>query len=80
MEVQLPNERKKVILNIIYGTSHGNFSIFLQNIESLILESEINETNVIYLGDFNICVDDIRNNDAQNLLRLLNKFSFYNTE
>ena len=69
---------KKVILNVIYRPPHGNFSLFLQEIESLILESEINEADVIYLGDFNIWVDDIRNNDAQNFLRLLNNFSLVN--
>ena len=64
MEVQLSNVRKKVILNIIYRPPHGKFSLFLHEIESLILESEINEADVIYLGDFSIWFDDIRNNDA----------------
>ena len=50
----------------------------MQEIESLILEREINESNVIYLGDFNILVADNRNNDAQNFLRLLNNFSLIN--
>ena len=40
--------------------------------------SEINRADLIYMGDFNIWVDDIRNNDAQNFLRLLNKFSLVN--
>ena len=39
------------------------------------LESEINEADVSCLGDFNICVDDIKDNDAQNFLRSLNNFS-----
>ena len=55
-----------------------NFSLFLQEIESLILGSELNEANEIYLENFNIWVDDIRNNDAQNFLRLLNNFSLVN--
>ena len=46
--------------------------------ESLILESEIKEADVIYQGDLNIWVDDIRNDDAQNFLKLLNKFSLVN--
>ena len=78
MEVQLSNERQKIILNIIYRPPHGNFSLFLQEIESLILESEINDVDVIYLGDFNILVDDIGNNEAQNFLRLLDNFSILN--
>ena len=65
---------KKVILNVIYRPLHDNFS-FLQEIESLILGSEINEADVIYMGDYKIWVDDIRNNDAQSFLRLLNNFS-----
>ena len=50
----------------------------MQEIESLTLESEINEADVIYLGDFNIWVDDMGNNDAQNFLRLLVSFSLVN--
>ena len=64
MEVQLINERQKIILNVIHRPLHCNFSLFLQEIESLILESEINEADVIYLGDVNIWVDDVRNKDA----------------
>ena len=75
MEVQLINERKKFILNVIYRPPHGNFLLFLQEIESLTLHSEIHEADVIYLGDFNICVDDFKNNGAHNFLRLLNNFS-----
>ena len=33
---------------------------------------------VIYWSDFNIWFDDIRNNDAQNFLRLLNNVSLVN--
>ena len=75
MEVQLSNERQEIILNIIYTPPYGNFSLFLQEIESHVLVSEINEADVIYLGDFNIWVDDIGNNEAQNFLRLLDNFS-----
>ena len=38
----------------------------------------MNESDVSYLGDFNIWVEDIRNNDAQNFLRLLTNFSLVN--
>ena len=54
MKVQLLNERKKIVLNVIYRPPHGNVSLFLQEIENLILESEINDGGVTYLGDFNI--------------------------
>ena len=74
MKVLLSNERKKVILNVINRPTHGNFSLFLQEFENLILESGINEADAINLGDFNICVDNFRNNDAQNFLRLLNNY------
>ena len=65
-------------MTIIYRPPHCNFSLFLQENESLILESELNEVDVIYLGDFNILVDDIGNNEAQNFLRLLDNFSILN--
>ena len=51
---------------------------FLHEIESLFLESEINEADVIYLCDFNIWVDDIGNNGARNFLRLLDNFVLVN--
>ena len=61
IEAQFWNERKKVILNVINRPPDGDFSLFLQESESLILQSEINEDVVIYLGDFNIWLDDIGN-------------------
>ena len=70
---------KKFILNVIYKPPHGKFSFFLQEFESLVLENEINEADVIYLGHFNICVDDILNNYAQNSLRVLNNFTLVMT-
>ena len=72
MELQLFNEReKKVIPNVIYRKPHVNFSLFSQEIESLILESEINKADVICSGDFNFWVNYIKINDAQNFFRLL---------
>ena len=50
----------------------------MQEIESLILESDMNQADVIYFGDLNIWVDDIMNNDGQNFLRSLSNFSFFN--
>ena len=54
MDAQLLNERKKVIPKVIYRSPYGIFSLFLQKIESLFIDSEINEAVVNYLGDFNI--------------------------
>ena len=76
--VQWSSEGKKVYLNVIHGPSHVDFSLFSQEIESLVLESEISEADVIYLGDFNIWVDNIENNVAQNFLSFLNNFSLVN--
>ena len=64
--------------SIIKWEKKSFVTLFLQETESLILESEINEADVIYLGDLNIWVDDVRNNDAQNFLRLLNTFRLVN--
>ena len=48
----------------------------MQGIERrLILGSEMNEADVICLGDFIIWDDDIKNNDVQNFLIFLNNFS-----
>ena len=70
--------RKKVILNVIYRPLHGIFSLFMQKIENFVLYSEMNKADVIYLGDFNIWIDDIRNKNAENFLRLLNNFNLVN--
>ena len=64
MKVQLLNERQIVIQNVIYRPTHSNFSFFVQEIECLILESDINKNYVIYLGRFNISVDDITNKNC----------------
>ena len=60
---------KKVILNVIYRSPHGNSSLILQEIETLILEKDRHEADVVYLGDFNILLDDFRKVYAQNFLR-----------
>ena len=65
MKVQSSNGRKKVILNVIYRLPYSNFSLNLQEIESLIVDNRIKKANLVYLDDFNMWVDDIRNNDAQ---------------
>ena len=72
MEVNLSNECKEIILNFICWPTHRKFSLFIQEIYNLVLENETQEADGIFLGDFNICVDDIRNNDAQKILRLQN--------
>ena len=59
---------KKIDLNVTYRPPQSNLSLFLQELKCFILEHEINEAEVIYLDDFNIWVDDTRNNDAQNFL------------
>ena len=63
---------------MIYRPAHGNFHLFLQEVETPILENETSEDDVIYLGEFNIWVDDIRNSDGQNFPRLQNNFSHVN--
>ena len=47
----------------------------MQEIERFILENEINGTDVIYSGDFNICADYNRGTCVPNFLRLPNNFS-----
>ena len=54
MEVRLSNVRKKSFWTVIYRPPHGDVSSFLREIESLILEIEISEADVNYLGGFNI--------------------------
>ena len=39
----------------------------------------MNEAVVIYLGKFNIRVNDVESNDAQNFLRKLKYFSIFNS-
>ena len=78
MEIKLSNERTSVTLNIIYKPPQSNFSIFLQEMESLILDNETHQNNVIYLGDFNTWVDDNNNNDAHIFLELLDTFNLKN--
>ena len=71
-------KEKTVILSVIFRPFHGNFSLFLQEIECLILENEIHEADVNHLGVFNTRVDDITKFYVQNFLRLLNNFSLVN--
>ena len=68
---------KTIILNVIYRPHHGNFSLFCRSWKSYPREwNKRSWCNL--LGWFNIWVDDIRNSDAQNFLRLLNDFCLVN--
>ena len=78
IEIQISSERKRVSLNIIYRPPKTNFSIFLQELESLILDNEIYENNVVYLGDFNVWVDDDDTSNSQRFLMMLNNFNLVN--
>ena len=78
MEIKLSSEKTGVTLNIIYRPPQSNSSTFLQEIQSLILDNETHQTNVIYLGDFNMWVDDNSSNDALGFLELLDTFNLKN--
>ena len=65
-------------LSVIIRLPSGNFSLFMHALERLILENEIQNSEAVYLGVFDIWFDVSTNNDAKRCLRLIKSIGLTN--
>ena len=79
LELHASFANEKIIFNVIYRPPYYSPN-FLNQFESFLLESEMNNTKgqIIYVGDFNLWVDDEQNVSAQNFLTVLDCFNLHN--
>ena len=68
----------KMVFNVIYRPPNGSVPEFISEFEKQVLELEKSEKKVIYLGDFNIWMDDINNTDTIRMNNFLKVFSLKN--
>ena len=78
IELHATYQKTKMVFNVIYRPPNGKVADFIPIFEKHILELEEKEKNVIYLGDFNIHMDNINNNDTKKMNTLLETFSLKN--
>ncbi|KAJ8047785.1 hypothetical protein HOLleu_06878 [Holothuria leucospilota] len=50
------------------------FSVFLQEFSTLIESYQLNSTEVVFMGDFNIWVDDVNNREGKQFMELLSSY------
>ena len=66
IEVHATHLSTKFVFVVVYrAPNNGTVQDFISEFEKQVLELEKLEKNVIYLGDFNIHMDDVNNNDTK---------------
>ena len=78
LELHLIHNNKKILINILYRPPHHNVRDFLHDFEALLMENVSVGCDVMYIGDFNIWVDDPDNSDANNFNEILETYNLRN--
>ena len=78
MELHASYLKTKMVFSIVYRPPNGNTSKFISEFEKHVFSIEKSEKNVIYLGDFNIWMDDVNNIEAIRMNTLLKNYSLKN--
>ena len=78
IELHAAYQKTKMVFNVVYRPPNGKVTDFIPIFEKHILELEEKEQNVIYLGDFNIHMDNVNNIDTKRMNTLLETFSLKN--
>ena len=78
LEVSLNFRNKEVILYVIYRPPAGLVSRFVSEFESFLMQSQLSKKTVVYVGDFNIWIDDLRSSDTKQFTDILSNFYLKN--
>ena len=78
IEVHATHLGTKFVFVVVYRPPNGSVQDFISEFEKQVLELEKLEKKVIYLGDFNIHMDDVNNNDTKKMSTFLKAFSLKN--
>ena len=78
IEVHATHLGTKFVFVVVYRPPNGSIQDFISEFENQVLELEKLEKKVIYLGDFNIHMDDVNNNDTKKMSTFLKTFSLKN--
>ena len=77
IQVWFSHRGKNIALFCIYRAP-GPKNVFLNEFEEFLLESQTSSNECIYVGDFNLWIDDFNNVDAMKFLDLLVDFNLIN--
>ena len=77
LQAEFNHNGRGIALFCIYRPP-GNKTLFLNEFEEFILESQTNMHQCLYVGDFNIWVDDLSDSDADKFLKMLEDYNLKN--
>ena len=78
IQVDFTHKNKQLCIFVIYRPPSSNFAQFSIEFESFLMDSCAVNENVLYLGDFNIWVDDLNNSEARKFNDILSNFNLVN--
>merc|ERR1712074_53970 len=78
IQVDFTHKNKQLCIFVIYRPPSSNFAQFSIEFESFLMDSAALNENVLYLGDFNIWVDDLNNSEARKFNDILSNFNLVN--
>ena len=78
LEVCMCIDNRAVAIYVIYRPPGSLSSVFLSEFESFLLEAQMSHELVLYVGDFNIWVEDSQNRDAERFLTMLHRHNLKN--
>ena len=78
LELQIIHSGKKLFMYVIYRPPQSSIANFIVDFEELLINSETRGCKTIYVGDFNIWVDDEESNDAKLFRDVLKPFQLNN--
>ena len=78
LELSLNHKNKPFLIYIIYRPPSGSRSLFISEFESFLIQSELNGKNVIYMGDFNLWMNNLNDDYACRFTEILQNFDLIN--
>lgn len=78
LEVKISHQGNSFVIYIIYRPPNNSMSNFLYEFESFCFESERNADQVIYVGDFNVWIEDVANENSMKFRGILDNFNLKN--
>ena len=78
LELSINHKNKLLIIYIIYRPPSSPRPVFISEFESFLIQSEVSDKNVIYMGDFNLWMNDLNDGDARRFTEILHNFDLIN--
>ena len=78
LEVKISHKGNSFVIYIIYRPPNYSIASFLSEFEGFCFEAERNADQVIYVGDFNVWIEDMSNENSMRFKSILDNFNLKN--